>query len=61
MTVAFTVAATDVADALTIAWDSFRSAARDDTVGREVAALGVGAWVVRLLPAGQEFVADRRE
>jgi hypothetical protein len=35
---AFTVAATVVADALAIAWDAFRGAARDDLVGWEVAA-----------------------
>ena len=33
-----TVAATDVADALDIAWDAFRAAARDDLTGWEVAA-----------------------
>ena len=38
VTVALTVAATDVADALAIAWDAFRSAARDDLTGWEVAA-----------------------
>ena len=38
MTVALTVAATDVADALAIAWDAFRGAARDDLTGWEVAA-----------------------
>jgi hypothetical protein len=36
VTVALTVAATDVADALAIAWDAFRSAARDDLAGWEV-------------------------
>jgi hypothetical protein len=38
VTVALTVAATDVADALAIAWDAFRRAARDDLTGWEVAA-----------------------
>ena len=38
VTVAVTVVTTDVADALTIAWDAFRSAARDDVTGWEVAA-----------------------
>jgi hypothetical protein len=38
VTVALTVAATDVADALAIAWDAFRSAARDDLAGWEVTA-----------------------
>jgi hypothetical protein len=38
VTVALTVAATDVADALAIAWDAFRGAARDDLTGWEVAA-----------------------
>jgi hypothetical protein len=38
VTVALTVAATDVADALTMAWDAFRSAARDDLPGWDVAA-----------------------
>ena len=38
VTVALTVVTTDVADALTIAWDAFRSAARDDLTGWEVAA-----------------------
>ena len=33
--VALTVAATDVAGALAIAWDAFRSAARDDLTGWE--------------------------
>jgi hypothetical protein len=36
VTVAFTVVTTDVADALAIAWDAFRSAARDDLAGWEV-------------------------
>ena len=35
VTVALTVTAADVADALTIAWDAFRSAARDDLTGWE--------------------------
>ena len=35
---ALTVLTTDVADALTIAWDAFRGAARDDLTGWEVAA-----------------------
>ena len=38
MTVAVTVAVTDVAGALDIAWDAFRAAARDDLTGWEVAA-----------------------
>ena len=38
VSVAVTVVTTDVADALTIAWDAFRSAARDDPAGWEVAA-----------------------
>ena len=38
VTIAFTVAATDVADALAIAWDAFRGAARGDLTGWEVAA-----------------------
>jgi hypothetical protein len=38
VTVAFTVVATDVADALAIAWDAFRGAARDDLTGWEVTA-----------------------
>jgi hypothetical protein len=38
VTVALTVAATDVADALAVAWDAFGSAARDDITGREVTA-----------------------
>jgi hypothetical protein len=38
VTVALTVAATDVADALAIAWAAFRGAARDDLTGWEVAA-----------------------
>ena len=33
-----TIVAMDVAGALTIAWDAFRSAARDDVTGWEVAA-----------------------
>jgi hypothetical protein len=33
-----TILSTDVADALTIAWDAFRSAARDDLAGWEVTA-----------------------
>jgi hypothetical protein len=36
VTLALTVLSTDVADALTIAWDAFRSAARDDLAGWEV-------------------------
>ncbi len=38
VTVALTVVTADVADALAIAWDAFRSAARDDPAGWEVAA-----------------------
>ena len=38
VTVALTVAATDVADALAVAWDAFRSVARDDLTGWEMAA-----------------------
>ena len=38
VTVALTVVTTDVADALTIGWDAFRSAARDDLKGWEVTA-----------------------
>ena len=38
VTVVLTVHAADVADALTIAWDAFRSAAHDDLTGWEVAA-----------------------
>ena len=38
VTVALTVTATDVADALAIAWDAFRGAARDDLAGWEVTA-----------------------
>ena len=38
VTIAITVLSTDVADALTIAWDAFRSAARDDLAGWEVTA-----------------------
>jgi len=37
VTVTLTVAATDVADALAIAWDAFLSAARDDLTGWESA------------------------
>jgi len=37
VTVVLTVQAADVADALTIAWDAFRSAAHDDLTGWEVA------------------------
>jgi hypothetical protein len=36
VTVALTVAAAAVADALTIAWDAFRSAARDGLAGWKV-------------------------
>jgi hypothetical protein len=38
VTVAVAVAASDVADALAIAWDAFREAAGDDLVGWEVTA-----------------------
>ena len=38
VTLALTILSTDVADALTIAWDAFRSAARDDLAGWEVTA-----------------------
>ena len=38
VTIAFIVAAADVADVLAIAWDAFRSAARDDTADWEVTA-----------------------
>ena len=38
VTVAFAVAAADVADALAIAWDAFRGAAVDDLTGWEVTA-----------------------
>jgi hypothetical protein len=38
VSLALTVVTTDVAGALAIAWDVFRSAARDDPVGWEVAA-----------------------
>ena len=41
VTVALTVLTTDVADALTIAWDAFRNAARDDLGGWEVAVTAV--------------------
>lgn len=40
VTIAITVLSTDVADALAIAWDAFRSAARDDLTGWQVAAAG---------------------
>jgi hypothetical protein len=43
VTVALTVVAMDVADALTIAWDTFRSAARDHLSGWEVTA-AANAW-----------------
>ena len=33
VTIRFTVVTTDVAEVLTIAWDAFRSAARDDLTG----------------------------
>jgi hypothetical protein len=38
VTVAFAVAAADVADALAIAWDAFRGAAVDDLTGWEATA-----------------------
>jgi hypothetical protein len=38
VTVAFTVGAADVADALAIGWDAFRAAAADDLSGWEVTA-----------------------
>jgi hypothetical protein len=38
VTVALTVVTTDVADALAIAWDAFRTAAQNDLAGWEVAA-----------------------
>ena len=38
VTLALTILATDVADALAIGWDAFRSAARDDLAGWEVTA-----------------------
>ena len=38
VTVALTVLTADIADALVIAWDAFRAAARDDLAGWEVAA-----------------------
>ena len=38
VTVALIVVTTDVADALAVAWDAFRSAARDDLTGWEVTA-----------------------
>jgi hypothetical protein len=38
VTVALAVAAADVADALTIAWDAFQDAAGDDLAGWEVTA-----------------------
>jgi hypothetical protein len=38
VTLALTVVTTDIADALTIAWDAFRNAARDDLAGWEVTA-----------------------
>ena len=38
VTIALIVVTTDVAGALTIAWDTFRSAARDDPAGWEAAA-----------------------
>jgi hypothetical protein len=38
VTLALTVLSTDVAGALSIAWDAFRGAARDDLAGWEVAA-----------------------
>ena len=48
VTVALTVVTTDVATALAIAWDSFRSAARDDITGWEVGA--AAAQVQPVLP-----------
>jgi hypothetical protein len=42
VSVAVTVVTTDVADALAVAWDAFRSAARDDVTGWEVAAATAG-------------------
>ncbi len=41
VTIALTVLSTDVADALTIAWDAFRGAARDGLAGWEVARGGL--------------------
>jgi hypothetical protein len=38
VTLTLTILSTDVADALTIAWDAFRGAARDDLAGWEVTA-----------------------
>ena len=38
VTIALTVVTTDIADALAIAWDAFRSAVRDDLTGWEVTA-----------------------
>ena len=38
VTLALTVLSTDVADALTIAWDAFHSAAQDDLAGWEITA-----------------------
>ena len=43
VTIALTVLSTDVADALAIAWDAFRGAARDDLAGWEVASAAAEA------------------
>ncbi len=57
VTAAFTVLAADVAGALTIAWDAFRSAAGDDLSGWDVAAAVVGRGPARgaLKPGRQTF------
>ncbi len=59
VTVALTVAATDVADALAIAWDAFRGAAQDDPAGWEVAAAAAQVQPEPLL-TGASGHPDRR-
>jgi hypothetical protein len=55
VTIALTVVTTDLADALAIAWDAFRSAARDDLTGCEVTVTSTPG----LLPARLETSARR--
>ena len=57
VTIALTVLTTDVADALAIAWDAFRGAARDDLAGWEVAAAAAQVQPEPPLPGASDHSA----
>ena len=59
VTIALTVVTTDVAGALTIAWDAFRSAARDDPGDWEVAAAAAQVQPELLLTGASDHTERR--